>query len=219
MPLDPAAAAVQRRPSLQHSAALRPTSQRTNPQRPAAPPAGRRLLAAGAALATAAAVAAVAAVVFAVTAGLRTGDADEATLRGFQIRVLSISQAAAENRMDGALAALQALESDLDAAARDGRISAARLMAIETALEAVRTDITTQLTPPADAAGSAEAPGTAGTGTAGTSAANTAQELPAEPVSGQPAAVPPPAPAPDNQAAGQPDAAKDNGKGKGKDKP
>jgi hypothetical protein len=171
----------------------------------------------------------VAAVVFAVTAGLRTADADETTLRGFQIRVLSISQAAAENRMDGALAALQALESDLDAAARDGRISAARLRGIETALEAVRTDITTQLTPPADAAASAEVPGTAGTGAAGTgaagtgaagtSAATTAQELPAQPVSGQPAAVPPPAPAPDNQAAGQPDAAKDNGKGKGKDKP
>jgi hypothetical protein len=216
MPLDPAAAAEQRRPTPQGPYPRRHAAQRPNPQHPAAPRAGRRVLAVGAALAAAAAVAAV---VFAVTAGLRTADTDEATLRGFQIRVLSISQAAAENRMDGALAALQALESDLDAAARDGRISASRLRGIETALEAVRTDINTQLTPPGDAAASAEVPGTAETGTAGTSAANTAQDLPAQPVSGQPAAVPPPAPAPDNQAPGPADAAKDNGKGKGKDKP
>lgn len=181
--------------------------------RPAAPRSARPLLAAGVALGAAAAIAAV---VFAATAGVRTADSDEATLRGFQIRVLSISQAAAENRMDGALAALQALENDLDAAARDGRISAPRLRGIESALEAVRSDLTFQL------ASSAAAPSATAPDTAGTSAADTAQEqvLPVEPVSSEPAPAPPaPAPAPDNESAGLSDGAKDNGKGKGKDKP
>ncbi|MEQ7737033.1 hypothetical protein, partial [Escherichia coli] len=150
------------------------------------------------------------------TAGVRTAGSDESTLRGFQIRVLSISQAAAENRMDGALAALQALENDLDAAARDGRISAPRLRGIETALEAVRSDLTIQLASSADAAAPATAPDTAGT----ISDADTTQEraLPVESVSSEPAPAPP-ATAPDNQSAGLPDAAKDNGRGKGKDKP
>lgn len=181
--------------------------------RPAAPRSARRLLAAGVALGAAAAIAAV---VFAATAGVRTADSDETTLRGFQIRVLSISQAAAEHRMDGALAALQALENDLDAAARDGKISAPRLRGIESALEAVRSDLTIQL------ASSAAAPSVTAPDTEGSSAADTAQEqaLPVEPVSSEPAPAPPaPAPAPNNESAGLSDGAKDNGKGKGKDKP
>src|SRR5438045_1405467 len=78
-------------------------------------------------------------------AGVRPADDDANILRGFQVRVLSISQAAAEDRMDGALAALQALEKDLGDAAAAGRLSAARYRGIETALAAVRSDIATQV--------------------------------------------------------------------------
>lgn len=70
------------------------------------------------------------------------GRTDQSLLRGFQIRVLGISQAAAENRMDGALAAIQALEKDLGEAASSGQLSADRYNAIESALATVRADIT-----------------------------------------------------------------------------
>ncbi|MDQ0672675.1 hypothetical protein QFZ36_000236 [Pseudarthrobacter siccitolerans] len=73
---------------------------------------------------------------------LHPADAQDGTLRGLQIRVLNISQAAAENRMDGALAALDALEKDLDDAASQGLISLSRYRGIEAAVADVRADIT-----------------------------------------------------------------------------
>jgi hypothetical protein len=154
----------------------------------------------------------VAAIIVAGVMGFRIADSDQATLRGFQIRVLSISQAAAENRMDGALAALEALEKDLDGAAREGRISAPRLRGIETALEAVRADITGQMAAQA-AAGTAGPPGTAAP-----AEAVAPQPQPVQAVPEQPAAVPQPGPATVEQEAPVPGAAKD-AKGKGKGKP
>jgi hypothetical protein len=158
----------------------------------------------------------VAAIVVAGVMGFRLSDSDEATLRGFQIRVLSISQAAAENRMDGALAALQALEKDLDAAAREGRISAPRLLGIETALDAVRTEIAGQLAAPAPAPAS----GTAGPPVAAPADPIAPQTQPIQPVSGEQTVAPPPVPVPAGQEAALPEAAKDaKGKGKGQGKP
>lgn len=160
-------------------------------------------------------------------AGIRSGDADENVLRGFQIRVLSISQAAAENRMDGALAALQALERDLGDAAADGRLSAARYRSIENALSAVRTDLATQVA----AAAAPASPGTAPDAVAPAPVlAGTGQDqaAPVEPAA--PAVAPVPAPAtedaapqdsaPAAPAQERPDAAKEaKGKGKGQGKP
>jgi hypothetical protein len=181
---------------------------------PVRPTAARRVLTAIAALAVAGAVAAI---VVAGVMGFRLSDSDEATLRGFQIRVLSISQAAAENRMDGALAALQALEKDLDAAAREGRISAPRLLGIETALEAVRTEIAGQLAAPAPASGTA---GLAGPPVAAPADPIVPQTQPIQPVSGEQAVAPQPVPVPAGQEAALPEAAKDaKGKGKGQGKP
>lgn len=67
--------------------------------------------------------------------------AEERTLRGLQIRVLAISHAAAENRMEEALAALAVLERDLDDAAGRGLLPLPRYLGIEAALRAVRADI------------------------------------------------------------------------------
>lgn len=159
-----------------------------------------------------AAALALAAIVFAATTGIRTSDSDTATLRGFQIRVLSISQAAAENRMDGALAALQALESDLDAAARDGRISAPRLRSIETALETVRADIAGHLASQSSLAGAAAAPGTQDT--VPSEAPNT-QSQPVQQIPEEPVTAPLPGSGHGEPPAAVPDAAKE-GKGKGK---
>ncbi|WP_258805816.1 hypothetical protein [Pseudarthrobacter sp. NS4] len=181
--------------------------------------AGRRIPA------TAAALAAALAVAVGVTAfgGLRVPDSDEGTLRGFQIRVLSITQAAAENRMDGALAALQALETDLDSAARDGRISAPRLRGIETALEAVRANIAGQMASQAPAAGTApveDTPAAAGTSGAAPAEATVPQSQPIQPVAEEPAPLPQPVPVPVQQEEQLPDAAKEaRGKGKGQGKP
>ncbi len=183
---------------------------------PARTTASRRVAAAVTALAVAGAVAAL--IVVGVM-GLRIPDSDEATLRGFQIRVLSISQAAAESRMDGALAALQALEEDLDAAARDGRISAPRLRGIEAALEAVRTEIAGQLAAPSPVptAGTAEV---AGPPVAAPVDPAVPQTQPLQPVSGEQAAAPQPVPVPATQQEAPPEAAKDaKGKGKGQGKP
>lgn len=161
-----------------------------------------------------AAALAVTAIVVAVATGFRTPDSDQATLRGFQIRVLSISQAAADNRMDGALAALHALESDLDAAARDGRISASRLRGIEKALDAVRSDLDTRLASAVEAVEPAPAADVAATSTAG---GGQAQTVPLEPVPAAPVAVPPPAPADTGgQHEDPPAGAQGNGKGKGR---
>ncbi|MFP5310895.1 MAG: hypothetical protein ACLGH7_00550 [Actinomycetes bacterium] len=158
--------------------------------------------------------AAVAAALLAGAAGIRSAGTDANVLRGFQIRVLSISQAAAENRMDGALAALQALEKDLDQAAASGRLTAARYRGIDNALSAVRSDIAAHV-----AAASAEAaPSTAPEAEAEVPAV--AGTAPAEPAVGE-AAVPAVAPAPAPAAAGAPgshgrDTAKE-ARGKGKD--
>jgi hypothetical protein len=153
-------------------------------------------------------------------AGLRSSDADENVLRGFQIRVLSISQAAAENRMDGALSALQALEKDLADAAAAGRLSAARYRGIETALAAVRADIAPQV---AAAASPAAPPSTEPeSGAAAAPLADTAQSeplsAPAEPV--VPAVAPAPAPVAQGPGSQRSDTAKEaKGKGKGQGKP
>jgi hypothetical protein len=162
----------------------------------------------------------VAAALVAGASGIRSGDADENVLRGFQIRVLSISQAAAENRMDGALAALQALEKDLGDAAANGRLSASRYRSIENALSVVRTDLATQVAAASAAASPDTAPGavSADPALAGTGQDQAAPVEPAVPAVA-PAPVPadsaPQAPGPEHQ-----DTAKEaKGKGKGQGKP
>ncbi|MDQ0825938.1 hypothetical protein QFZ60_002111 [Arthrobacter sp. B2I5] len=164
-----------------------------------------------------------AAALVAGAAGIRSGDADENVLRGFQIRVLSISQAAAENRMDGALAALQALEKDLGDAAANGRLSASRYRSIENALSAVRTDLATQVAAAAPAAPPAAAPDAVAPAPA---LAGTGQEQAAPVEAAVPAVAPAPAaPAPEESAPEAPgqersEAAKEaKGKGKGPGKP
>lgn len=101
---------------------------------------------------------AVAAAVLAVTvpASAQLAGSEERTLRGLQIRVLAISQAAAENRMEEALAALAVLERDLDDAAGRNLLPLPRYLGIEAALQAVRADITGTIA----AAAAAAAPGT-----------------------------------------------------------
>ncbi|MFC9772683.1 MULTISPECIES: hypothetical protein [unclassified Pseudarthrobacter] len=162
----------------------------------------------------------------AVYQGQQAGDTDQATLRGFQIRVLSISQAAAENRLEGALAALQGLEDDLDRAALDGRITAPRLRGIESALGAVRADISGQLESRAAVAGTAAAAGTAPTADATTSADGTPTSTSADagavpaPAPAAPApAAPAPAPAVQQQPGPPPGVIAPQGKAKGHNKP
>ncbi|VXB27387.1 conserved hypothetical protein [Arthrobacter sp. 9AX] len=161
------------------------------------------------------AAAGLAVAVYAAPALLRPADS-EGTLRGLQIRVLNISQAAAENRMDGALAALEALEKDLNEAAGQGRISLSRYRGIEAAVKDVRADITGQL---AAVAATAEVP-------AATVSDTSAPALPEAPQQAQQVApvAPPaivPAPRPGRQEPVWPAPAKDGkeGKGKGKGKP
>jgi hypothetical protein len=152
-------------------------------------------------------------------------DSDEATLRGFQIRVLNITQAAAENRLDGVLDAVAALERDLDLAAGQGSISAARYRGIDAALEAVRADVSRTITAQGASATDAKAAVTAAeTPTANVTAPETAPETVAEqqPVQPQPGApaVPAPAPEPAPQQQDLPDAAKEaREKGKGAGRP
>lgn len=168
-------------------------------------------------LAAVLAAGALAAGAFFAAPAFRGPDSDEATLQGFQIRVLNVSQAAAENRLDGALAALDALEKDLEAAAGGGLVSASRYRGIEAALSAVRADITRHIEEQSAAAAVAKAAATA----AETPTAEAPATTPTQPVVIQPetpAAAPVPAPAP--QGPEVPDAAKDpKGKGKGAGKP
>ena len=152
-------------------------------------------------------------------AGIRSADDDENVLRGFQVRVLSISQAAAENRMDGALAALQALEKDVGDAAAAGRLSAARYRGIETALSAVKSDIATKV-------GSAAAPPAAEPSAAAPAGSDTnqlADTAQSEPVPAPlPAVAPAPAPAaavPGDQRSDTAKEAKGKNKGEGQGKP
>nr|WP_306631241.1 hypothetical protein [Arthrobacter ulcerisalmonis] len=157
-------------------------------------------------------------------AGVRSGGTDESVLRGFQIRVLGISQAAAEDRMDGALAALQALEKDLGDAAAAGRLSAARYRGIENALSAVRADIATHVAAASAEAAPATVPAAVESGPvlADPAVADTAQDQPAPEEPAVPAVAPAPAPAPAPEAPGPQgaDTAKEaKGKGKGQGKP
>ncbi|KSU77629.1 hypothetical protein GA0061083_1518 [Pseudarthrobacter enclensis] len=177
-----------------------------------------RRLAAG----VAALLAVTVAVIFAVSATGPRSDAETSTLRGLQIRVLSISQAAAENRLDGALAALQALQDDLDGAARDGRISAPKARGIESALAAVRADITDRLESQAAAAGTAAgtAPVAATTDTPAAQAPAPAPAADVPAVQPVPPAAPDPAPASGAGQPGVPGPAKaPPGKAKGHNRP
>jgi len=143
----------------------------------------------------------VAAALVAGASGIRSGDDDGNVLRGFQIRVLSISQAAAENRMDGALSALQALERDLADAAAAGRLSAGRYRGIETALAAA---------PAAEPEKAASAPADAAQG----------GPVPAPVEAAVPAVAPAPAPAAQAPGSQRSETAKEaKGKGKGPGKP
>lgn len=152
---------------------------------------------------------------------------DGATLRGFQIRVLNVTQAAAENRLDGVLDALEALERDLDLAAGQGSISAARYRGIDAALEAVRADVTRALTAQSASAADAEAAvAAAETPTVNVAAPESAPEtvpvqpqpVPLQPEAPAAAAGPAPEPAPQEQ--NLPEAAKEaREKGKGAGKP
>lgn len=160
-------------------------------------------------------VAALAAALVAGAAAVRPPDADATTLRGFQVRVLSISQAVAENRTDGALAALQGLEKDLNDAAATGRLSAARYRGIASALEAVRADLATQVAAAAPVA-EAGAPAPA-------QAADTSPQEPQPQEAAVPAVAPAPAQAPaesSDPGSSLPGKAKeDKGKGRGQGKP
>ncbi|MEV8081955.1 hypothetical protein [Pseudarthrobacter oxydans] len=179
-------------------------------------------------LAAAAAAALVAGAV-SVSPGMAGAGSDEATLRGFQIRVLNVTQAAAENRLVGVLDALDALERDLDLAAGQGSISAARYRGIDAALEAVRADVTRTLTAQsASAADAAAAVTAAETPTVDITAPEPAPAPETQPVQPQPvqlqpeapAAVPGPEPEPAPQEQNLPDAAKEaREKGKGAGKP
>ena len=167
-------------------------------------------------MATVLAAAAVAAGAFLGSPAFRGPDSDPATLQGFQIRVLNVTQAAAENRLDGALAALDALEQDLDAAAGGGMVSVSRYRGIEAALSAVRADITRTIE--AQAAAAAAARAAAAAAETPTTDAAAMQPQPVQPQPETPAVVPAPEPA--SQGPELPDAAKDaKGKGKGAGKP
>jgi hypothetical protein len=163
------------------------------------------------------AVAAIAAGLYAASPLLRPAESDEGTLRGLQIRVLTISQAASENRMEGALAALEALEKDLNDAASQGLISVSRYRGIEAAVESVRTEINGQMA--AVSAAVAEAPTAA---SADSSAAPEPTQQPVQVAPQPPVIVPAPAPepAPVQQERSLPEPAKEaKGKGKGPGKP
>ena len=158
-----------------------------------------------------------------VSPNLGGADSEEATLRGFQIRVLNVTQAAAENRLDGVLDALEALERDLDLAAGQGAISAARYRGIDAALEAVRADVTRTITAQAASAADAKAAVTAAEQpTVNVTAPEPAPAPEPQPVQAQPEApaAPAPAPEPAPQQQDLPGAAKEaREKGKGAGKP
>jgi len=161
------------------------------------------------------AVAGLAAALFAAVPLLRQADSDEGTLRGLQVRVLNISQAAAENQMDGALAALEALEKDLDDAAGQGRISLSRYRGINAAVESVRADITGRI-----AAVSAAVAPTTGIPDAAAAVELEKAQQPVQVEAQPPVLAPAPAPAPVQAEPVLPEPAKEaKGKGKGQGKP
>ena len=165
-------------------------------------------------MATVLAAAAVAAGAHLGSPAFRGPDSDPATLQGFQIRVLNVTQAAAENRLDGALAALDALEQDLDAAAGGGMVSVSRYRGIEAALSAVRADITRTI----EAQAAAAARAAAAAAEPPTTEAAATQPQPVQPQPETTAVIPAPEPA--SRGPELPDAAKEaKGKGKGAGKP
>ena len=172
------------------------------------------------------ALAAAAAITMAAFVAFPAADADRATLRGFQIRVLNISQAASEDRLPGALAALQALEADVQAAFIEGRLSASRHHGIDAALDAVRADVNGLLAQAGSAAEAASvaapdstAQGSAA-GTATAAAPGMTTTAPPEEVAAPVVVVPEepvPAPGPAGaQEAARPDIPGDKGQGKGR---
>ncbi|WP_285245994.1 hypothetical protein [Pseudarthrobacter sp. efr-133-R2A-89] len=157
---------------------------------------------------------AVAASLVAGAAAVGPGRTDQGLLRGFQVRVLGISQAAAENRMDGALSAIAALEKDLGEAAADGRLSPERYNGIESALASVRADIAAHVA----AVAPAEAPQADPAGGGLSGAPGDTVSAPAEPAVA--AVAPEPVPAADPPGAGRSNTAKEaKGKAKGPGKP
>ncbi|MFJ5859948.1 hypothetical protein ACIQCM_00845 [Pseudarthrobacter sp. NPDC092439] len=178
-------------------------------------PAGRVLAPGGrrAALAFLALLAA-AAIAMAAIPALRNAEPNDTALRGLQIRVLALTQAAAENRIDGALDALAALERDLDEAASSGLISDARFKGIDAALEAVRADLMRE----ADAGAAAAKAAVAAVSPTPTPTPATAPPAPA-PVPEQPVVVQEPAPNPAAKPGPPADAQEPKGKAKGAGKP
>ncbi|MFD5277677.1 hypothetical protein ACFWIX_08975 [Pseudarthrobacter sp. NPDC058362] len=156
------------------------------------------------------------AIALAAIPALRNAEPDDAALRGLQIRVLAISQAAAENRIDGALDALAALERDLDEAAGSGLVSAARFRGIDAALEAVRADLMRE----ADAGAAAAKAAVAAASPSPTPApAPTVASLVPAPIPQQPGAVQEPAPVPAAKPGPPADVQEPKGKAKGAGKP
>lgn len=173
-------------------------------------PGGRRAAVALLALLAAGAIA------FAAVPALRNAEPNEEALRGFQIRVLAITQAVAENRIDGALDALAALEDDLDEAAGSGLISAARFRGIDAALEAVRADLMRE----ADAgAAAAKAAVVAPSPSAPPTPAPTVVSPVPAPIPQQPGALQEPVPNPAAKPGPPADVQEPKGKAKGAGKP
>lgn len=125
--------------------------------------------------------------------------------RQFQARVLSITQAAAANDDATALKSLDDLIAQLDAATADGKVSFKRHQSIQSAIDAVRADLTAQ----------AQAKAKAQADQAAAAAAKAAADAAAAAAASQAATAPdvqaPAVPAPGNAGPGK----SDKGKGKG----
>lgn len=166
------------------------------------------------------AIVAAAAIAVAAIPSLRNTEPHEAALRGLQIRVLAITQAAAENRIDSALDALAALERDLDEAAGSGLISAARFKGIDAALEAVRADLVREADAGAAAAKAAVTAASPTPAPAPTPASPVPAPPPAPiPVPEQPGMVQEPAPGPAAKPGPPANVQEPKGKAKGAGKP
>ncbi|MFE4544667.1 mucin-associated surface protein [Arthrobacter sp. NPDC056727] len=124
-----------------------------------------------------------------------------------QQRVLDVTRSAAGSNPTAALASLDRLSTELDAAAATGQVSFKRHQSIMAAINSVRADLT--------AAQSAK------TAAAKAAAAKAAAKAKPSPTAAPVAAVPAPAPANggqrDNSGKGSPEVNKDKGRGKNKD--
>lgn len=153
-------------------------------------------------------------------AGPDTGLQTEAA-RQLQARVLAVSEASARNDPAAALTALDALETELAAAADSNRISAERRQNITTIAAAVRADLNQAIAAAEAAAAQAAEEARIAAAKAAEQAqieAAAAAEAAAAEAAAVPAAPPPPviAPQPEQQPEKDPDK-NDNGN-KGKDK-